>query len=133
MACCRRNPGVLPIPFREWIGAQIRVDFYGYIAAGNPALAADMACRDAVVAQSKTAFTPPCIRPHSSPPPRVLPSPVEWVEEAMKQIPLKSSFTMRLSLLLSQWRDGASWEALEEAIHGKYKEEDHFDWCLGHS
>ena len=45
--------GILANPFREWIGAQIRVDFYGYIAAGNPALAAQMACRDAVVAQTK--------------------------------------------------------------------------------
>lgn len=33
--------------FNEWIGAQIRVDLYGWVCPGRPALAAELARRDA--------------------------------------------------------------------------------------
>ncbi|MEV0645969.1 ADP-ribosylglycohydrolase family protein [Phytomonospora sp. NPDC050363] len=36
-------------PFREWIGAQIRTDLYGWAHPGDVALAAELAHRDAVV------------------------------------------------------------------------------------
>ncbi|MGN9914021.1 ADP-ribosylglycohydrolase family protein [Phytohabitans sp. LJ34] len=36
-------------PFREWIGAQIRTDVYGWAAPGRPKAAAALAYRDAVV------------------------------------------------------------------------------------
>jgi ADP-ribosylglycohydrolase len=34
-------------PYNDWIGAQIRADLYGWVCPGRPALAADLARRDA--------------------------------------------------------------------------------------
>ena len=40
-------------PYREWIGAQIRTDLYGWIAPGDPRSAAELAWRDARLSHTR--------------------------------------------------------------------------------
>ena len=117
-------------PFREWIGAQIRVDFYGYIAAGNPALAAKMAYRDASVAQSKNGIYAAMYIAALIASAAVIPDYAGAVREALKQVPPESRLYCAIEDMLSEYESGVAFGNVIDRVHAKYDEKKPFDWCL---
>lgn len=118
-------------PYREWIGAQIRGDFFGYIFPGKPYKAARLAWNDAAVSHTKNgiygemfiaALLSLCYVEELSM--------LERVRLALLQIPPKSRFYEAIADVLTQYEHGVSFDAVVDGVHELYNEGLQFDWCL---
>ncbi|NLB54877.1 MAG: ADP-ribosylglycohydrolase family protein [Lentisphaerae bacterium] len=116
-------------PYREWIGAQIRADFFGYVAAGRPELAAELAWRDAcmshvkngiygemwVAAMLAAAFVETDIR-------RV-------IDIGLSEIPVKSRLTEAIHDVLAWHETKMPYVGAVQQIHERWDENKSHDWC----
>lgn len=118
-------------PYREWIGAQIRGDFFGYVNPGNPKEAARMAYLDASVSHVKNgvygemyiaallslSFVPELAMK-------------ERICTALLQIPPKSRFRESLDEVIKWREEEKSFETVVEEVHRRYNENEMYDWCF---
>lgn len=118
-------------PYREWIGAQIRGDFFGYVNPGHPLEAAEMAYRDASVSHTKNgvygemfiaALISLCFVPDMTM--------IERIYTALQQIPPKSRLKESLDEVCRWYEQGWTFDTMAETVHQRYHEEEMFDWCL---
>ena len=112
-------------PFREWIGAQIRADLWGYVCPGNPGLAAELAWRDASVTHVRTgvygemffaaviagAFIEKDIR--------------KLIKMGLDQIPPQSRFSVAIEYVLKLPVEGMLWEEVADLL---YEQFGHYHW-----
>ncbi|WP_077612484.1 ADP-ribosylglycohydrolase family protein [Clostridium sp. Marseille-P2415] len=116
-------------PYREWIGAQIRGDFYGYVNPGNPLEAAKMAYRDGAVSHIKNGIYGEMYVAALISLTAVSKDMLWNCSEALKQIPPKSRIAEDINIILNKYREKASYESVIQYIHQKYNQKDFFDWC----
>jgi len=116
-------------PYREWIGAQIRGDYFGYINPGNPKLAAEMAWRDASISHIKNGiygemFASAMIAVAAS---------TDDVEQiilgGLAEIPHTSRLYEDVTSVINAYKNGISQSACFEMIHEKYDEYSAHGWC----
>jgi ADP-ribosylglycohydrolase len=119
----RRNP------YREWIGAQIRADIYGYVAAGNPELAAEMAWRDASISHFKNGIYGEMFVAATLASAAVIDNLEEIINHGLNQIPQESRLAEGVIEVLKWKEEAISWEQAIDRIHGRYNEANINDWC----
>ncbi len=97
-------------PFREWIGATVRADLYGYVCPANPELAAMLAFRDATVSHTKNGVYGAMFVAAAIAAAFCAKSAEDIVEAGMRQIPQRSRLWELLAQVV-QWRtDGMEWQ-----------------------
>lgn len=116
-------------PHREWIGAQIRGDFWGYAAAGNPELAAEFAWRDASISHVKNgiygamwvaAMTAAAFETQDIP---------AIVRAGIAQIPERCRLADAIESVL-EWHDlEIDYDTAAYRVHEIWKEDNPHHWC----
>lgn len=116
-------------PYREWIGAQIRGDYFGYINPGDPETAAGMAWRDASVSHTKNGIYGEMFASAMIACAAAADDLETVIRGGMAQIPTTSRLYAALEKILSDWRGGVSEDDCFADIARRWNEFDGHDWC----
>lgn len=116
-------------PYREWIGAQIRADYFGYINPGRPETAAEMAWRDASVSHVKNGIYGEMWVAALL----ALAARTDSVEDALyaslKFIPRASRLMKHLTEVIRDYEEKTPAEQCFAHIHARWDEFSTHDWC----
>ena len=116
-------------PYREWIGAQIRTDYYGYINPGNPEAAADMAWRDASISHIKNGIYGAMFVAAALSTAAITDNIEDIILSALAHVPHTSRFYEDVMQVVNGYKNGISCKECFENIHEKYDEYTDYGWC----
>lgn len=116
-------------PYREWIGAQIRADFFGYIAPGNPELSSSMAFRDASISHTKNGIYGEMFIAAMLSAAAVTDNMKDIIDTGLSMIPAKSRLYESIQRVLDWNRSGITWKDASDQVHQIYDEKNAHDWC----
>jgi len=122
-SACFRNP------YREWIGAQIRADIYGYVNPSNPVRAAEFAWRDASISHVKNGIYGAMWVAAMIAAAFVLDDPEAVIRAGLSQVPQNSRLFEAIAGILAIRHGGATHEQALETLRKKWNEEQPHAWC----
>lgn len=116
-------------PYREWIGAQIRADYFGYANPGNPERAADWAWRDASISHIKNGIYGEMWVAAMLAAAYVETDWVKIIRAGLAQVPAKSRLTEDIEKVLALRAKGGSYDDAVKLVHKQWDEKIGHHWC----
>jgi hypothetical protein len=116
-------------PYREWIGAQIRADFFGYAAPGEPARAAEWAWRDASISHVRNGIYGEMWVAAMLAAAFVLPDWLSVIHAGLAQVPRRSRLHAGIENVLALYAAGVPHEEVIDGIHEEWDELTVHGWC----
>jgi len=107
-------------PCREWIGAQIRADSFGYVCPGWPEKAAELGYRDAYVSHRKNGIYGEMFVAAMIAAAYVEPSIERIIEIGLSEIPKASRLTEAVERVIEWWSESKEWESVADRIDEYY-------------
>ena len=114
---------------REWIGAQIRADYFGYINPGDPETAAEMAYRDARVSHVKNGIYGEMFVAAMIAVAAVNDNIEDIILGGLGQIPETSRLFESVMKIYDGYKNGVTLEECYNYIHTAYDEHTDHGWC----
>lgn len=112
-------------PYRQWIGALIRADIFGYVCPGDPGRAARMAHRNAVFSHTGNGVYAAMWAAGLIASCFVAEDITEAMTSSMSCIPAESQLADALRLVMERHAEGESWDAALDAIQTRLG---HLSW-----
>ncbi len=123
------NSAAFRNPYREWIGAQIRADFWGYVALGKPELAAELAWRDASISHVKNGIYGEMWAAAMLAGAPFVKDAREVITVGLSEIPAESRLAEAIHEVLAWRAEGIDFEEAIRRVHAKWDETWGHHWC----
>ena len=115
--------------YREWIGAQIRGDVFGYVNPGDTAAAAEMAWRDARISHVKNGIYGEMWAAAMIAAAYALDEMPAVIRAGVNEIPRESRLAVAIENILKKFESGKTADEVFADIAARWDEYSAFDWC----
>ncbi len=116
-------------PYREWIGAQIRADYFGYANPGQPQRAAEWAWRDASISHVKNGIYGEMWVAAMLAAAYVESDWTAIIRAGLAQVPKRCRLSEDVKKVLAWHAAGVAYDDAVDRVHAQWKESVGHHWC----